>query len=142
MAQFAWPRHHIRVWPPPALHVEADAPRGAGQPRQPRRPWATVQIEHHVVPIAPQPPAESQVVEHPLPAASAWCDDDLVQIRMVTDDGSRRWFDEVGEVRIRIGPPQCRNHRRREDHVADEAQTHDEHTHGGDYNAERLTRDV
>lgn len=92
-----------------------------------------MQVEDDVVAVTAQIQAQAEIGGQPRQPLSPRCDDHGIECRVVTDDGGRRGLDQVGEVGVRERTAECAERRRREDHVADEAEPYDEHAHGGDY---------
>ena len=78
----------------------------------------------------PQPPAERHIVGHASQAASSRQDDQLVQVWISPENWRRWWFDDVGDVPVRVGAPQTADERRSEDDVTNEAGTNEQDSQG------------
>jgi hypothetical protein len=63
-----------------------------------------------------------EIVDDPPKSARAWRHDDLVEVRIVTNDGRGIRLDKIDEARRWIFTPQGAHERRREHNVADESQ--------------------
>jgi hypothetical protein len=60
-----------------------------------------MEIDGDVVPLSPQPAAESKIAEQAAHAARARRDDDLVQMGVAGDNRRGRRLDDIADVRVR-----------------------------------------
>ena len=130
-AQVGRARHAARVHPAASLDVVADPARCAARPGEPSAARPAVEIDRHVVARAPQGARQADVGGQPPQAAGLGRDDHLVEMGIAGDDGSRRRLHQVAELRVRVAPSKCPDHRGREDDVADEAQPDEQDLHYG-----------
>jgi tetratricopeptide (TPR) repeat protein len=92
-------------------------------------------VNHQVEPAPPQAPRQADIVDQPGEATPAFHDQDVVQMRVAGDDRRGIALYEIGECRVGECAPQCPNHRRREYHVADEAEADEEDVHGSRFDS-------
>src|SRR5262249_4023343 len=121
--QSAWPRHALRVHPRATGDLVAETLWRAAQPSQERRARAAVKVDGEIESLGSKASAQGEVGGQSPQSAKARCDDDFADVGVADDDRRRVRFDDVGEVSVRVVPPQSVNRRRREDHIADLAQT-------------------
>lgn len=95
-----------------------------------------MQVDHHVETSVAQPSAEREIVTESLPPACASGQHDLVQARVMPDDGRGCRLDQIRQVGFRIRTAQGADDRRGEHHVANQSQPHHQNPHGGDYTAD------
>ncbi len=76
-----------------------------------------------------QPSRQPQVVGDARPAARPLDDDDLVEVRVVANDRLGGGLDEIGEAGVRESLAERGDGRRREHHVADQAQPDEQNVH-------------
>jgi hypothetical protein len=89
-----------------------------------------VQIHRQVEALAAEPAAQTDVVNETAPPAAMGHGDDVGQPRILRHDRRGGGFDEVDEPSRGKAAGQRANHRCREDHVADQAKTHEEDVQG------------
>ena len=89
-----------------------------------------MEVDDDVEPCSPQPPREPQIVGEPRQPSWPIGDDDLVQVRVVLDDGRGSALDQIGDSGVWITPTDRANRRRGEHHVTDEAQANQEDLQG------------
>ena len=82
-----------------------------------------MEVDRNVETESAQLAYKPEVVCDSSESARAWRHDDLVQVRIVTNDRRCVCFDQIDETRRRVFTPQGAHERRREYHVADEPQT-------------------
>ena len=88
-----------------------------------------MKIDRDIEPSPPQPSSQSQVVGYACHATTACGDDDVVEMRIPTQNREGWWFDNVREVRVRKLPAYGPYDGRRKDDVADQPQPHQKNSH-------------
>ena len=128
-AQVGRTRHDLGVHPGSPLDRIADPAGRAGGPGQERRARAAVEIDDQVEAGAAQLAGERQVGGDPPPAAQVRHHLDDVDAGMALDDRRGRRLHQIGDLGLGKGVADGGDGRRREHHVADEPQPHQQDFH-------------
>ena len=88
-----------------------------------------MKIDDQVESPGAQPSRQPQVVGDARPASWPLDDDDLVEVRVVANDRRGGGFDEIGEAGVRESLAESGDGRRREHHVADQAEPDEQNVH-------------
>ena len=112
------------------LHCARTRPGHVARPFGSSAAGAAVEVHDEVEPLPAQARGEPQVVAEPRQAARPRQDDDLVQVRMVANDGLGRPFHEIGDASRRKPAAHGADRGCGEDHVADQAQPDQEDLQG------------
>jgi hypothetical protein len=73
-----------------------------------------VQVDGDIESLVPQRSSEGDVVAEALESRISGQNDDIVQIRVVADDGGGRRLHDICDVRLGVPSPQCPYQRRGE----------------------------
>ena len=88
-----------------------------------------MKVDDDIEPFAAKAPAKSYVVEDPPEASRALGDDDLVDVRIVSNDGLGGLLNEVGNAGVREMTPEGRDGRCRKHDIANQAQPDEQDLH-------------
>src|SRR5947209_8804857 len=100
-AQLARTRDAARIHPSASGDVVANALSRVAQPGEQRCTRSAVEIDREVVSSGAKLCAELQIGGDAAQAACAWSNDDVVEMRIMSDNRRRRRFDEIGQLRVR-----------------------------------------
>ena len=88
-----------------------------------------MQVDRQCVILACELPRDLDVIRDPSEPPAARYDDQLVDMRIAFDDGSRVGLYDIREMGCGVVPPESAEERRREDHVADGAKPNEQDAH-------------
>src|SRR4029453_2173213 len=90
----------VGVHPTASGRTVADPHWGATCPREPRTARATVQVDGDIETLTVERSSEGHVVADALESRISGQHDDLVQIRVASDDGGGRRFSDIWALRL------------------------------------------